>query len=129
MTANSTTSEVHPVVDAYEAAVRAADPEAYAALFDEDVVWSGPGMPPAWSPAEIEARVREAWSAARVEPSLELERVDIDGEVAVAFAHVTGAMKPLGGGAGQAMNHSVLWVLRRRGDGWKIARQVWTSRA
>lgn len=120
--------EVRAVIEAYERCANGTDVKAYIALFDDDVIWAGPGMSPAKSKSDIETTITKAWAGFKPELKIEIERIDLLESIAVVLGHTQGQGIIKESGETVPMNLSVLWVLRRRAGDWKIFRQLWNSR-
>ncbi|MBI4487735.1 MAG: SgcJ/EcaC family oxidoreductase [Deltaproteobacteria bacterium] len=109
MTAKTDAQAVRAVVDAYESAVKRSDVQAYVSLFDDDVIWAGPRRSPAKSKAAIEASVSESFTRGTFDPKIEIERLDVLGDIALIFAHLQGRSVLKESGESMPMDYSVLY--------------------
>lgn len=121
-------TEIKQVLDAYVAAVRAKDVDAFVSLYEDDVrvfdLWG------TWSYDGIDAwrAMAAGWfgSLGDEQVAVELEEVRqiVSADVAVVHAFITYANIPAAGEPAKAMNNRVTWTLRRGAGGtWKIAHE------
>jgi uncharacterized protein (TIGR02246 family) len=108
----------------YTVCLNAGDTNAYAALYDDDVVWAVPNQPIARSPEEIEARLGRILSKVVQEVEVTVDDIVVEGALALASARADGTFRPRGGGDAQPLALHVLWGLRRRNGEWRIIRQI-----
>jgi uncharacterized protein (TIGR02246 family) len=115
------------LLDAYTAAVRAKDAEAFLALYADDVrtfdlwsVWTYDGKP------ALRAMVEE-WFGSVGTDTIGVEfdevRTETGEEVAGLSAFTTFRGISAEGEELRSMNNRLTWILRRDGDGWKIAHE------
>ena len=116
------------MTEAYAAAVRAKDVEAFLALYADDVrtfdlwsVWSYDGK-------DAVRGMVEEWfgspdTATQVAVEFDEIRTEVGAEVAALSAFLTFRGLTADGVEERSMNNRLTWILRRDGDGWKIAHE------
>ena len=116
------------MLDAYAAAVRAKDAEAFLSLYADDVrtfdlwsVWSYDGKD-AYR-AMVEDWFSSPDTAAQVAVEFDDVRVEEGDGVAAVSAFVTFRGLDVEGTQERSMNNRLTWILRRDGDGWKIVHE------
>jgi uncharacterized protein (TIGR02246 family) len=116
------------ILDAYAAAVRAKDVEAFLALYAEDVrtfdlwsVWTYDGKD------AFRAMVEEWFGSPDTAPQIAVEFDEVRTEegdgVAALSAFTTFRGLDADGNEERSMNNRLTWILRRDGDGWKIVHE------
>jgi uncharacterized protein (TIGR02246 family) len=116
------------MTEAYAAAVRAKDVEAFLALYADDVrnfdlwsVWSYDGKD------ALRAMVEEWFgspdTAAQVAVEFDEVRTEVGDKVAAVSAFTTFRGLNADGVEERSMNNRLTWILRRDGDGWKIVHE------
>jgi uncharacterized protein (TIGR02246 family) len=123
--------DIRAVIAAYGQAGTHRSPDEYVALFDDDVVWA----PPGGEPVRTRDGIRERISATFARPlpdgatsTMTAETIDIEGTLATVVAHLLAVAPDGQGGTVTRADNTALFVLRKREDGWRIARQVVNSR-
>ncbi len=114
-------------VKAYEEAAMRGDADAYVSLFDGELFWGATDREPIRSPEGLRTAIGGMFSRVSLAPRFTVERVDESGDMAVVIVHEGGTMTP-GGGEPRVINLTEVFVLRLRGDSWKIVSLVWNSR-
>jgi uncharacterized protein (TIGR02246 family) len=116
------------MLDAYAAAVRAKDVEAFLALYADDVrsfdlwgVWSYDGK-------EALRAMVEGWFGSVPEDETVVvkfddARTELGSDVAAVSAFTTFAAETSDGTELRSMNNRLTWMLRRDGDLWKIVHE------
>ena len=119
---------MNEMLDAYAAAVRAKDAEAFLSLYADDVrsfdlwsVWSYDGKP-AYR-AMVEHWFSSPDTAAQVAVEFDDVRVEEGEGVAAVSAFVIFRGLDAEGNEERSMNNRLTWILRRDGDGWKIVHE------
>lgn len=110
--------------DHYPRHLNSGDTEAYSSLYDDDVVWAVPNQPAARSPEEIAGRLGRILSKVDQQVEVTVDDLVVEGDLAVAVARADGTFRPREGGDPNPLTLHVLWALRRRGDEWRIIRQL-----
>jgi uncharacterized protein (TIGR02246 family) len=116
------------VADAYVAAVRAKDVEAFLSLYTDDVrtfdLWS------VWTYDGKEAQramVEEWFGSPDTSPQVAVEfdemRTEVGDGVASLSAFLTFRGLDADGNEERSMNNRLTWALRKDGDGWKIVHE------
>ena len=118
---------MNDVLDAYAAAVRTKDVDAFLDLYADDVrtfdlwsVWTYDGKD------RLRAMVEE-WFGSVGTDTIGVEfdevRTEVGDEVAAVSAFTTFRGISAEGEELRSMNNRLTWILRRDGDGWKIAHE------
>ena len=118
---------IRQVMDAYTAAVRAKDVDAFIGLYAQDVrvfdLWSNwsydgaaawRGMVAGWFDSLGTAQVAVGWDAVQIMMA---------DDVAVAHAFISYADVSASGEVQRAMLNRLTWVLKPHGGGWKIVHE------
>jgi uncharacterized protein (TIGR02246 family) len=116
------------VLEAYAAAVRAKDVEAFLALYSDDVrtfdlwsVWTYDGKP------ALRGMVEDWFGSPQTSPQVAVEfddvRVETGDDVAALSAFLTFRGLDADGVEERSMNNRLTWILRRDDDGWKIVHE------
>ena len=116
------------MTEAYAAAVRAKDVEAFLALYADDVrtfdlwsVWTYDGKP------ALRAMVEEWFGSLEDDETVVVKfddvRTQTDSDLAAVSAFTTFAAEAPDGTELRSMNNRLTWILRRDGDGWKIVHE------
>jgi uncharacterized protein (TIGR02246 family) len=119
---------VNEILDAYVAAVRAKDVEAFLSLYADDVrtfdlwsVWTYDGKP------ALREMVEEWFGSPQTSPQVAVEfdevRTEVGDTVAAVSAFTTFRGLDADGNEERSMNNRLTWILRREGDGWKIVHE------
>ena len=119
---------MNELLEAYAAAVRAKDAEAFLSLYADDVrtfdLWS------AWSydgKGALREMVEEWFgspdTAAQVAVEFDEVRTEVGDGVAAVSAFATFRGLDENGTELRSMNNRLTWILRRNGIGWKIAHE------
>ena len=112
----------------YASALSNGDLDRYIALYDDDVIWSIPNTPDATDKEGIRALLGRVLSKVDQRVEVTVDEISIVGEDAVVMASARGVATPHGTADERPFALRVMWMLRRREDGWLIRRQVGTLR-
>jgi uncharacterized protein (TIGR02246 family) len=118
---------IRQVMDAYTAAVRAKDVDAFIGLYAQDVrvfdLWSNwsydsaaawRGMVAGWFDSLGTAQVAVGWDGVQI---------SVAGDIAVAHAFISYENVAASGEATRAMLNRMTWVLRQHDGAWKIVHE------
>jgi uncharacterized protein (TIGR02246 family) len=119
---------VNEILEAYVAAVRAKDVEAFLSLYADDVrtfdlwsVWTYDGKP------ALRGLVEEWFGSPDTSPQVAVEfdevRSEVGDGVAAVSAFTTFRGLDADGNEERSMNNRLTWILRREGEGWKIVHE------
>lgn len=112
----------------FNAASRASDPEALAALLDQDAVWMPPGRDPIIGRKAVQDYYVERFLDKRSVISLHPGAVQLMGDWAVLHSSFSRIDAESSDQAGRISSGNYMWVLRKQPDGaWKVARDVWNE--
>jgi len=107
------------------ALVRAGDAVGYAALYTPDALWMPPGEHDRRGQAAIAEALEEQLLTARLEPAVTVRELALLGDQAWAVGREDLSILPADGSPEGVVTHTVVWVLKKLGGRWKIARQIW----
>jgi uncharacterized protein (TIGR02246 family) len=115
------------VISAYFEALNRSDPDALASLFDDDGVFMGDRAPSVSGREKIRGMAAEAFAAMRIDHQFDVDRVDANNGFAAVRTHSAGTLTMLATGTVIENAHRELFVLRDRGDGWRIADYMYNT--
>lgn len=122
------TKAIEQVLKNYEKAAADGDVEAYIKLFSEDVVWAPPGSPVLRSKDEIKNRVQQLMGSIDFEFNQVPFEIFVEDDFAYVLSDVTGTFTHKNDGTKIHVRNTVLQILRKEKDGWKISRQIYNSK-
>lgn len=103
------------------------DAAGLAALFTDDGAFMGNGVPTASGRDDIRTFAAGAFRAATHTHEYEVDRVEEADQLAVVQTHSSATVRPADGGEPSYSSHRSMFVLRRTGDGWRIAQYMYNS--
>jgi uncharacterized protein (TIGR02246 family) len=116
------------ITNGYQGAVNSHDATAYAGLFTDDVLWAPPNAPNASSKEAIQSAVQGLFDTFAFEMEVTPDEAEVMGDFAYVLGQAQGNLTPRNGDPVRPIHFQVLWLMRKRPDGWKIARQIWNNK-
>jgi uncharacterized protein (TIGR02246 family) len=120
-------SNPEAVVSAYFDALNRSDAQALASLFEEDGVFIGEGAPATSGREAIQEFAAAAFAVMRGSHQFEVDRVEQGDGLAVVQTHSAGTLTLLDSATTSDSAHRELYVLRSRGEGWRISQYMYNS--
>jgi uncharacterized protein (TIGR02246 family) len=116
---------IRALVDTWLSASAAGDVDQVLQLMAEDVVFLIPGQPPMRGREAFAAGFKSVVQQFRMEARSDIQEIEVAGDWAYCWNHLTVTMSPLGGG-GSAMHRSgyTLSILRKHAGRWVIVRDA-----
>lgn len=93
-------------------------------LMAEDVVFLTPGQPPMRGRDAFAAGFHAATERARIEPKSDIQEIEVEGDLAYCWNHLSVTMTPIAGGPAKTRSGHVLSGLRKVSGNWVIARDA-----
>ena len=116
---------IRDLVATWMQATIAGDIDRIRPLMSEDVVFLTPGQPPMRGREAFAAGFEKALTRMRIEPSSEIQEVQVLGDWAYCWNHLTVKMTPLQGGSPTQRAGDVLSIFRKKPDGsWVLFRDA-----
>jgi uncharacterized protein (TIGR02246 family) len=117
------------VLKAYEAALNASDVARVEALYTADGVFMPAGFPTAEGRDAVRASYTGIFGMIRLNVRFAIDEISVEGDLAFARTRSVGTVTVLGTDTGTAApeENRELFVLRRMGEGWKIARYLFNK--
>jgi len=116
---------IRDLVATWMQATIAGDIDRIRPLMSEDVVFLTPGQPPMRGREAFAAGFEKALTRMRIEPSSEIQEVQVLGDWAYCWNHLTVKMTPLQGGSPTQRAGDVLTIFRKNPDGnWVLFRDA-----
>ena len=117
--------EIRDLVAKWMAETKAGNTPAVLAFMTDDVVFLRPGKPPMRKAEFAEgAKAQQQGKAPQFDGKSEIQEVQVMGDWAFMWTHLTVAATPPDGGAPSTRSGNTLTVLRKEGGRWKIARDA-----
>ena len=117
--------QIREVIESWLRATAAADVDAILKLMADDVVFLVAGQPPMRGKAAFAAALRGALQHFRVEGSADIKEIEILGDHAYCWNHLSLKLTPLQGGAPQKRAGYTLSIFRKGSDGrWILSRDA-----
>lgn len=121
--------EIRTIIETrYPGFVRSGDAEGYASQFTDDALWMPPGETDRRGPKAIAETLGAELEVVELRPVITVREVSILGDHAWVVGEDDITVLPRDGGDGQRVVYTVFWLLRRVGEEWKIARQIWNEK-
>ena len=122
---HSDEQSIRDLVATWMQATIAGDIDRIRPLMSEDVVFLTPGQPPMRGREAFAAGFEKALTRMRIEPSSEIQEVQVLGDWAYCWNHLTVKMTPLQGGSPTQRAGDVLTICRKNPDGnWVLFRDA-----
>jgi uncharacterized protein (TIGR02246 family) len=115
------------VLKAYEAALNASDVAQVEALYTPDGVFMPAGFPTAEGEDAVRASYTAIFGMIQLNVRFTIDEISVHGDWAIARTRSVGTVKVLATGTAAAEENRELFVLRRTGEGWKIARYLFNK--
>jgi len=115
------------VLKAYEAALNASDVAQVEALYTPDGVFMPAGFPTAEGADAVRASYTAIFGMIQLNVSFTIDEISVQGDLAFARTRSVGTVKVLATGTAAPEENRELFVLRRMGEGWKIARYLFNK--
>lgn len=112
----------------YPGFVRAGDAAGYAGQFTDDALWMPPGETDRKGPKAIAETLGAELEVFDLRPTITVREVSIVGDHAWVVGEDEIEVLPKDGGDPGRVVYTVFWLLRKMGDEWKIARQIWNEK-
>ncbi len=110
----------------YNRGLNDGDLNAVVTAFTPDGVWMVPNAPSV-SGEGFRQWYINYWKNTVAKLQFTPELIRVEGSMAYAVVRITGTTTPKAGGASRQQDNKTLFVLRRGGDGWKIAHYILNS--
>ncbi len=105
--------------------VKAGDAKGYASQFTADAIWMTPDGPTQVGPAAIENFTTALFQQLDLQPTIEVKEIEVTAKFAYVIGEPSVVVTPKDGSTPMHPTLRVIWILRKEGEEWKIARQVW----
>jgi uncharacterized protein (TIGR02246 family) len=116
---------IRDLIAEWMSATAAGEPARLLGLMDEDVVFLTPGQPPMRGRDRFVAGLEAALAQVRIDPTSEVQEVQVAGELAYCWNRLDVTVTPLQGGEPGRRSGYTLTVLRKLSDGrWVISRDA-----
>ena len=116
---------IRELIATWNRAASAGDAGPLVNLMAEDVVFLTPGQPPMRGRDGFVAAFQAALKRFRIDPVSEVQEIQVAGDLAYCWTHITVTMTPINGGATARRSGYTLTILRKRAGGaWVIARDA-----
>ncbi|MGZ5122546.1 MAG: YybH family protein [Burkholderiales bacterium] len=121
---------IRDLVDLWHRATAAGDVDTVLGLMTDDVVFLVAGKPPIRGRSAFERGLRALLERNRIEPTGEVQEVDVSGNLAYCWTKLTVRVVPLAGGKEMIRAGSALSILRKQSNGsWALTRDANLSAA
>ena len=120
---------IQATLHAYGDALNATDAEAAVAAYTEDGVFMPTGAPTATGTEELLASYRFIFSQIRLNVAFAIHEITVEGHYAYAVTSSQGTQTVLTSDTTGPEANRELFVLRRNGNEWKIARYMFNKSA
>ena len=115
---------IRELIVTWNRATSAGDAEPLKKLIAADVVFLTPGQPPMRGRAGFVAAFQAVLKRFRIDPVSEVQEIQIAGDLAYCWTHITVTMTPINGGAAARRSGHTLTILRKKAGAWVIARDA-----
>ncbi|MGZ5170008.1 MAG: YybH family protein [Burkholderiales bacterium] len=116
---------IRDLVDLWHRATAAGDVDTVLGLMTDDVVFLVAGKPPIRGRSAFERGLRALLERNRIEPTGEVQEVDVSGNLAYCWTKLTVRVVPLAGGKEMIRAGSALSILRKQSNGsWALTRDA-----
>jgi uncharacterized protein (TIGR02246 family) len=116
---------VRDLIAEWMSATAAGDADRLLGLMDEDVVFLTPGQPPMRGRDRFMAGLDAALAHVRIDPTSEVQEVQVAGDLAYCWNRLEVTVTPLRGGEPGRRSGHALTVLRKQSDGtWVVSRDA-----
>jgi uncharacterized protein (TIGR02246 family) len=117
--------QIRDLVATWIRATEAGDLETVLGLMTEDVVFLIPGQSPMRGRETFAAGARTTWPKMRIECKSDIQEIQVSGDLAYCWNHLSVTLTPLAGGATLRHSGFTLTVLRRQPAGnWQVVRDA-----
>ena len=123
---NNDKEQIRVVVEEiYTGNVRARDLEGYGKMYTNDALWIPPDRADRSGIPEIVEGFASEIANQNVNTTSIAEEIEVMGDFGyvVGISHAT--IYPMDGSPSKEVKFRVLWLMKKEGDIWKIARQIW----
>ncbi|MGZ5091138.1 MAG: YybH family protein [Burkholderiales bacterium] len=121
---------IRDLVDLWHRATAAGDVDTVLGLMTDDVVFLVAGKPPIRGRSAFERGLRALLERNRIEPTGEVQEVDVSGNLAYCWTKLTVRVVPLADGKEMIRAGSALSILRKQSNGsWALTRDANLSAA
>ena len=122
---NSDEQAIRNLVALWHRATAAGDVDTVLTLMSEDVIFLGVGRPPMRGRGSFEGGLRKLLALHRIEPTGDVQEVEVSGALAVCWTNLTVRIVPLSGGEPTVRVGCAVSVLRKQPNGsWVIVRDA-----
>ena len=118
---------IKDVVDIYSKTISRSDAEALVSLFTQDGVVMAPDAPTMTGAGQLKAFFAHAFMMIRMDAKIYVDEVAVSGEYAFARCHSEVHMTVLETNASHPEENRELFVFRKDGGTWKIARYMFNK--
>ncbi len=118
---------IEDVVDIYSKTISRSDAEALVSLFTQDGVVMAPDAPTMTGAGQLKAFFDHAFMMIRMDAKIYVDEVAVSGEYAFARCHSEVHMTVLETNASHPEENRELFVFRKDGGTWKIARYMFNK--
>lgn len=116
---------IRDLIAAWQRATAAGDLPQLLSLIAEDIVFLLPGQPPMRGRDAFAAGFQAALRHFRIDASSEIQEIEIAGDWAYCWNHLSVTMTPLQAGSPKRRTGYTLTILRKKPDGsWVLARDA-----
>ncbi len=117
------------VTTSYMAKVNAHDARGYAnELYDDDVLWSAPDQLDQNTKAGIQSFIGGLFEKLSFDVKLTVSELNVMGDFAYAIGNVEQKLTPRVGGDLIRARLRIVWLLKKKPEGWRIHRQIWNKK-
>jgi uncharacterized protein (TIGR02246 family) len=122
---NADEKAIRDVIARWHRATGAGDVDTILGFMAEDAVFLVAGQPPMKGRAAFERGLRQVLAEHRVESSGEVQEVEVSGDLAYSWTHLTVKVIPRKGGNAMVRSGSALSVFRKQPNGsWVLTRDA-----
>jgi len=115
---------IRELIATWNRATSAGDAAPLTKLMAEGVVFLTPGQPPMLGRDGFVAAFQAALKRFRIDPVSQVQEIQIAGDLAYCWTHITVTMTPINGGAAARRSGHALTILRKQAGSWVIARDA-----
>ena len=116
------------IARSYQSALNGQDATAYANLYTEDVLWAHPEIPDAHTREAVRKGIKCRFDAYSFQVAIKPVEIEVMGDFAYVTGRIKGYLMPKHTDPPMAVRYTVMWLLSKVGNDWKIAREIWNCK-